>query len=171
MGQPGTFGGSTGEMGSQTELAGQGTQQPGAGGQQGGQLGQGGGVGQQMGLALQDVETREQRIAVDDISRAIQVCGWCADQCIQSADPNMIECIRLCEDVAELGEAALALVPRNSRFLQPVLQAFEQAAQACAQECGQHSHAHCQECAQVLPQATQSVQQFVGSWGQQQSGY
>ncbi len=152
-----------GSMQSTMQPTQQGSQQFGQGSQQFGQGGQQGG----MGLALQDVETPDQRAAVDSVSRAIQVCGWCADQCIQAADPNMIECIRLCHDVAELGETVLSLLPRNSRYSQQILRAFEQAAQACAQECGQHNHAHCQECAQVLPGAAQAVQQFQASLRQQ----
>jgi Cys-tRNA synthase (O-phospho-L-seryl-tRNA:Cys-tRNA synthase) len=106
---------------------------------------------------------RQTRTALHEVAQAIQVCGWCADQCIQSADPNMIECIRLCEDVSELGETALTLIPRNSRHAHQHLQTLQQALQACAQECGQHHHAHCQECAQVLPQTAQSIQQYVGA--------
>ena len=65
------------------------------------------GMGQQMGGRL----PAQQRDAISDVSQAIAVCGWCADQCIQEANPHMIECIRLCEDVVELGEALLALAP------------------------------------------------------------
>jgi hypothetical protein len=119
--------------------------------------------GQQMGQRHQDAETPSQRAAVDNIAWAIQVCEWCADQCIQLADPNMVECIQLCEDVSELGETALTLIPRNSRYTQQHLQTFQQALQACAQECSQHHHAHCQECSQVLPQVGQSIQQYAGS--------
>lgn len=118
-------------------------------------------TGQGGGWRLQDVESPEQREAVHAIARAIQVCEWCADQCIQEADPNMVECIRLCEDVSELGESALTLVPRQSRFAGQQLDAFLQAAQACAAECGRHSHGHCQECAQVLQGTTQSVGSYL----------
>lgn len=113
-----------------------------------------------MGLRLQDVESPQQRQVVDSIARAIQTCEWCADQCIQDANPSMIECIRLCEDVSELGETLLTLVPRNSRYAQSVLQTFEQAVQACGQECGRHQTNHCQECAEVLGRTAQSLQQF-----------
>jgi phosphoserine phosphatase len=81
----------------------------------------------------------------------------------------MIECIRMCEDVVELGEALLALTPRSSRFTADLARTFSQAAQACAQECGAHSHSHCQECASLLPQAAQSVQQLSTMGGQQSS--
>ena len=114
----------------------------------------------QMGQRFQDVTTHEQQVATEYITRAIQVCEWCANQCLELGNPNMAECIRLCEDVSELGEVALTLLPRNSRYTQPHLQTLQNALQACAQECSQHQHAHCQECAQVLPEAIQSLQQF-----------
>lgn len=116
------------------------------------------------GLRLQDVETPQQRAAVESIARAIQTCEWCADQCVQLGDPNMTECIRLCEDVSELGEAAITLVPRRSRYAGQVLQAFQQAVQACGQECGRHRHDHCQECAQVLGGTSESIQQLLGTY-------
>lgn len=129
---------------------------------------------QQMGQRYQDVETPQQQAAIDEIGWAVRVCEWCADQCIQHADPNMVECIRLCEDVSELGETALTLIPRNSRHVQQHLQTLQQALEACAQECGQHQHAHCQECAQILPEVMQSIQQYTGSFqqmgGQQMGG-
>lgn len=148
----------TGQMGGMSQQTGQASQM----GQRTGRMGQ-------MGMRLSDVETPQQRAAVEDITRAIQVCGWCADQCIQEADPNMIECIRLCEDVTELGETVLALLPRNSRYADSILQTFQQALQECGQECGRHQHGHCQECAEVLGWTSESVQQLLGSYGQQTS--
>ena len=108
------------------------------------------------------------RGALTNVAQAIEVCGWCADQCIQEANPHMIECIRLCEDVVELGEATLALTPRNSRFSQSVAGTFQRAVQACAQECSSHPHAHCQECAQILSQVGNATQQLVQPSGQPQ---
>lgn len=105
---------------------------------------------------------QQYRTALASVTQAVQVCGWCADQCVQSADPNMIECIRLCEDVVELGETVLATVPRSSRFSAEIVATFQQAAQACAQECGHHEASHCQECAAVLPDAIAATDQFVG---------
>jgi hypothetical protein len=111
----------------------------------------------------------QQRSALYGVVDAIEVCEWCADQCIQEGDPNMLECVRLCEDVSELGELTLALVPRNSRFAGTVAQTFQQAAQACLQECSRHPHNHCQECANVLGQAVTTTQSLVQS-GQQMGG-
>jgi len=110
---------------------------------------------------------QQYRRILHTVAQSVQVCGWCADQCITEANPNMIECIRLCEDVVEIGETLLAVAPRSSRLTPDVARTFAQAAQACAQECGQHSDSHCQECASVLSQAAQSAQQ-LSSMGVQQ---
>lgn len=136
----------------------QGTQ---AMGQQSGQsMGQQG--GQTMGheMRLSEVETPQQRQALLDVTEALKVCAFCADQCIQEADPNMVECIRLCEDVTELAATTLELVPRQSRQAMTVIQALGQAMEDCARECGRHQDGHCQECAEVLGQATQSIRQL-----------
>lgn len=132
-------------------------------------------AGASQGMRLQDVETPQQRAVVDGVARAQQVCEWCADQCIQHGDQRLVECIRLCEDVAELSETVLAFVPRNSRFSRRVLQSFVQAARACQQECGKHAHVHCQECAQTLGQTIPMVEQYLttlqqGSQPIQQAG-
>ena len=122
------------------------------------------GMSQQMGFRLQDVQSPQQRALLDSIAQAVETCEWCADQCIQLAEPNMIECIRLCRDVSDLGRTALAFLPRSSPYAQSVLRAFEQVASDCGRECSHHQHAHCQECAQVLPDAVQTIQQFNGTF-------
>lgn len=111
---------------------------------------------------------QQYRQSLDAVAQAVQVCGWCADKCVESANPNMVECIKLCEDVVEIGETVLALGPRSSRFTAELAQTFERAAQACARECGMHSDSHCQECASVLPQAARMVRQLSAQGAQSQ---
>lgn len=128
--------------------------------------------GQQQGYRLQDVQTPQEAAAIDAITRAIETCEWCADQCITQGNPAMAECIRLCEDVSELGEASQVLLSRKSNYSTPVLQALEQAMQACAQECSRHPQAHCQDCTKVLGQSVQALSQLTRTGGQtpQQQG-
>jgi len=134
--------------------------------------GTGGQMSQQMGgqgMRFSEIETPQMREMTQTIHRAAMACEWCADQCIQEADPMMIECIQLCEDVSELAEVAETFVPRQSRFERSVLQTLQQAMQACAQECGRHSHAHCQECAEELHRATDAIQQYLSTGQRGQS--
>ena len=144
----------------QTQYRGQTSQQP----QQYQQQQQSGGMQSQDAGQL----PQQYRQSLDAVAQAVEVCGWCADKCVEEANPNMIECIKLCEDVVEIGETVLALGPRSSRFTAELVQTFERAAQACAQECGQHSHSHCQECATVLPQAAQIARQLSAQGGSSQ---
>lgn len=119
--------------------------------------------GQQGGLRLQEAQSPQEAEAINAITRAIEICEWCAEQCIVEGNANMAECIRLCEDVSEISEASQVLLTRKSNYSTSVLQTLEQAMQACAQECGQHNRGHCQDCATVLGQALNSISQLTGS--------
>lgn len=121
---------------------------------------------QQTGITLDEALTNEQRMALEAFAAAIKTCEWCADQCLQEG-PHMMECIRRCRDVVDVASACLRLFSRNSIYQQQLGDAFITAANACAQECAQHSHSHCQECASILQQATNSVQQLTGGMAQQ----
>jgi len=154
--------------GQQMQMRGQQGTTMGTAGQQGGQT-QG---GQQPGYRLQDVQSPQEAEAMNAITRAIEICEWCADQCVAEGNPDMAECIRLCEDVSEIGEVSQVLLSRKSNYSTPVLQTLEQAMQACAQECSRHNRGHCQDCAAVLGQSLNAIQQLTGSMGQgmQQGG-
>lgn len=121
--------------------------------------------GQGIGLTLDDVLTGEMRLALEDFAETAQVCEWCADQCIAEADPMMVECIRLCRDVADLARLNLALLARDSIFGPDVAEPFATAAEACADECAQHRHDHCQECARVCRQAAASTREMLATLG------
>lgn len=131
-----------------------------------GMTGQGGQPsGQQAGYRLQDVQTPQEATAMNAITRAIEVCEWCADQCIADGGAHMAECIRLCEDVSEIGEASQVLLARRSNFSTPVVGTLVQAMQACAQECSRHDRAHCQDCTAVLGQSIDAIQPLLGTTG------
>lgn len=125
--------------------------------------------GQQMGLTRQEGLSTTQQQTLAAITDAMEACAWCADQCIQMADPSMIQCIQYCEDVQELGEAAHVLLARNSQHSMSALATLQQAMQACAEECRNHAHGHCQDCAETLTQAVQSISQLTGRGQTQQT--
>ena len=173
--QPGTGGQETGDQWTGGQgMTGQGGTDQGTGGQQpqpGGQamtsqqMGSQGMGGQQIGLTLDDVLTGEMRLALEDFTEVAQVCEWCADQCIAEADPMMVECIRLCRDVADLARLNMALLARDSIFGPEAAETFAMAAKACADECAQHQHAHCQECARICRQAAESTWEMLATLG------
>jgi hypothetical protein len=160
-GMGGQYAGTGSQMGSQQFTGGQqGFQQPGTQQPTGGQ-----------GQRLQEGLPPQLLSALEAFAEAEDVCEWCAEQCIQSGNPNMMRCIQLCRDVSDIAGVNHKFVARNSQFRGDVAQAFVRAARECAQECAQHSDAHCQDCAQVLNRVTQEIESTIlGAGGQQPSG-
>jgi hypothetical protein len=120
--------------------------------------------GMPTGLRFEEGVTNEMQMALFDVTEAVKVCEWCADQCLDEG-PGMATCVRLCEDVTEIGALNLELGARDSMFSLDAAELFVSAAEACRDECAQHSHAHCQDCAQVLDRAVQSTRQLLSSFG------
>ncbi len=120
---------------------------------------------QQQGTTFGEVLTGEMRVALMDFVRSLQVCEWCADQCIAQGDPQMTECIRLCRDVSDIAALNVQLLSRQSPFGAGVAEEFIEVATACADECARHQHTHCQECARVLRRAVRSTEDLLRSVG------
>lgn len=84
------------------------------------------------------------------------ICRSCADACLGEAEvADLIQCIRLNLDCADLCAAFAALAARRSGGNVPVIdiaaQACEAACRRCAGECERHAvpHEHCRLCAET----------------------
>jgi len=107
--------------------------------------------------------------SLEQFFEAMKVCEWCAERCADEG-PGMAECIRLCRDVADIASLNARFVARDSAYGPELARSFVSVASACAQECARHQHGHCQDCARVLGQATQTVQRMLQSFQQGQQG-
>lgn len=154
-------GGQQSQMGGgQSRMSGgqQGTQQTGTQSQMGGQQHQmGGGQG---GQSFEDYLTGDERLVLHDVVKATHTAAWCADLCIDEG-PQMASCIRLCEDVEELGSVTQEFIARDSVFAPHVVETLIEVAEECAMECEQHQHPHCQENASVLRKLVQSGTEYL----------
>jgi hypothetical protein len=130
-------------------------------GQQG-QHGQQTRQGQQMEASLEQAVPQEMLQALQQFNQAAKVCEWCADRCTGEGQ-EMAECLRLCRDVADVASLNARFIARDSSFGPDLAQLFISVAEECARECSQHSHGHCQDCARVLRQASQSTQRLLQS--------
>lgn len=117
-----------------------------------------------VGATLDESLSAPMRMALDDAVASMEVCEWCADQCIDEG-PEMSRCIRLCRDVADLARVSATFIARNSIFGPSIARTFADAAQECARECEQHPHDHCQECARVLTRAVQTTEELLATTG------
>lgn len=80
------------------------------------------------------------------------ICNSCADAC-SAEEMDMRQCIRLCLDCSDIGEATYRVATRrtgsNRAIIVAMLETCIRACEVCAAECAKHDHAHCRRCAQM----------------------
>ncbi|WP_210424935.1 hypothetical protein [Halorussus halobius] len=156
--------------------------QGGMGGQQiGGQVGsqQFGGAGtshqqthQQVGQQFESELTPELNEALEAFDRVGEIAAWCADRCIESG-PQMAECARLCNDLADLAELNEKLIARDSINGPELAETFLRVAHEGLPILEQYQQSpHVQETLHAVDQAIESTNQLLTSiGGQHQQGF
>ena len=95
------------------------------------------------------------------LAGVIEALGDCAQACVADTDADlsephlaeMVACIRLCQDCADICSATGAVLSRpatwDRRVVRPLLEACLAVCKSCGDECEQHApkHAHCRVCA------------------------
>jgi uncharacterized membrane protein len=113
-----------------------------------------------MSYAEQLLETYEHALDAGLLAATIEALGDCAQACTADADANlgernvaeMVRCIRLCLDCADICAASVALISRDAAaetgVIEPLLAACGAICRSCADECARHAqmHAHCRLC-------------------------
>src|SRR5215467_11143791 len=116
-----------------------------------------------MSYAMQLLDSYPRTISLDAtlLASTIDALNDCAQACTADADddlsePNvaeMVKCIRLCLDCADICTTTTAVTSRRTDYdpnvTRPLLEACVAACKACAEECELHAtmHAHCLVCA------------------------
>jgi hypothetical protein len=96
----------------------------------------------------------------------------CADADFGERDvPEMIRCVRLCLDCADICDATRRIVTRQTASALGVVRAAVEACvvacRACREECERHAehHEHCRVCAQVCGRCEQACDDLLASIG------
>jgi hypothetical protein len=106
---------------------------------------------------------------------AIDALSDCAQACIADADddlsePNlaeMVTCIRLCRDCADVCTATLGVVTRQAEYdtsvVRPLLEACVAICEKCGDECQLHAHhhEHCRVCEQACRRCEQACRELL----------
>jgi hypothetical protein len=106
---------------------------------------------------------------------AIDALSDCAQACIADADddlsePNlaeMVTCIRLCRDCADVCTATLGVVTRQAEYdasvVRPLLEACVAICERCGDECQLHAHhhEHCRVCEQACRRCEQACRELL----------
>ena len=122
-----------------------------------------------VGRQFESEMTPELNESLEAFDRVVEIAEWCADKCIESG-PQMAECARLCEDLADLASLNEKLIARDSINGPEVAEAFLKVAQQGLPILQQHQQMpHVQETYQAVTQAMDATNTLLNtiSGGQQ----
>ena len=106
--------------------------------------------------------------AIDALSDCVQACN--ADNTADLGEQNvteMVTCIRLCLDCADICTAAAGVVSRPAAYdagvTRPLLEACVAICKSCGDECGRHArmHEHCRVCEQACRRCEQACRELL----------
>jgi Domain of Unknown Function (DUF326) len=115
-----------------------------------------------------DVDADVLAAAVDALSDCAQACN--ADNAADLAEHNvadMVRCIRLCLDCADICTTAAAVTSRltdyDAAVIGPLLQACVAVCKSCGDECERHGtvHEHCRVCAEACRRCEQACRALL----------
>jgi hypothetical protein len=129
-----------------------------------------------MSYARQLVDTYPGTINADArlLATTIDALSDCAQACIADADADlreqdlaeMVTCIRLCWDCADVCTATMGVVSRQTAYdasvTRPLLEACIAACKSCGDECERHArhHEHCHVCEQACRRCEQACREL-----------
>jgi hypothetical protein len=132
-----------------------------------------------MSYARQLLDTFSRGVPVDPdvLAAAIDAMGDCAQSCTadNAADlgehnlAEMVRCIRLCTDCADICTAARAVTSRLVEYdpavVRPLLESCVASCRSCGDECERHAamHAHCRVCAQACRHCEQACRALLAA--------
>ena len=122
-----------------------------------------------------DASPATSRVDVPVLAAAIDALGDCAQACAADADGDlsehnvteMITCIRLCLNCADVCTATAAVISRPAGYVasvsKPLLEACVAICRSCGDECERHAdmHAHCRVCAEACRRCEQACQELL----------
>ena len=112
---------------------------------------------------------------VDLLAATIDALSDCAQACIADTDADlgeqnvteMVKCIRLCLDCADVCTAAMGVISRPADYdaavTRPLLQACVAICKSCGDECERHArmHEHCRVCAEACRRCERACREFL----------
>jgi hypothetical protein len=126
---------------------------------------------------LLDVQPVSSPVDVGLRAAAIDALNDCAQACIADTDADlgehdvaeMVTCIRLCLDCADVCAAAAGITSRQSAYdpevARPLLEACAASCKSCGDECERHAsmHEHCRICAEACRRAEQASRELLNA--------
>ena len=128
-----------------------------------------------MSFARQLLDTHPGTLNADAgvLAAVLGALSDCAQACLADADDDlreqdlteMVKCIRLCWDCADVCTATLGVVSRQTAYdadvTRPLLEACIATCKSCGDECERHAqhHAHCRVCEEACRRCEQACRE------------
>lgn len=132
-----------------------------------------------MSYAMQLLDSYPRSISLDAslLASTIDALNDCAQACTADADDDlsepdvaeMVKCIRLCLDCADICTTTSSVTSRRTDFdpsvTMPLLAACIAACKSCAEECERHAmmHVHCRVCAHACQRCERACQDLLAT--------
>jgi len=132
-----------------------------------------------MSYARQMLDSYPRTFHVDAgvLATTIDALNDCAQACTADVDDDlsernvseMVRCIRLCMDCADICTATVRVTSRQTEYdssvTRPLLQACVAACKSCGDECEQHAemHQHCRACAEACRRCEQACRELMAA--------
>ncbi len=107
---------------------------------------------------------------IDALSDCAQACRADVDDDLSEQNlSDMVLCIRLCLDCADICTAAVGVTSRqtahDASVTKPLLEACVAACRSCGDECERHAqmHEHCRVCAEACRRCEQACQELLSA--------
>jgi hypothetical protein len=124
---------------------------------------------------LLDGYPRDLNLDKDILAKSVDAITDCAQACIADTDADlaehnvseMVTCIRLCLNCADVCTAAAAVTSRpagyDAHVTKPLLEACLAICKSCGDECERHArmHAHCRVCAEACRRCEQACRELL----------
>jgi hypothetical protein len=123
-------------------------------------------------LDVSNIDARLLAGTIDALSDCLQACIADADSDLREYAPELVKCIRLCLDCADVCGATLGVTSRQTEYDATVgkllLQACAAVCKSCGDECERHAqiHAHCRVCAEACRRCEQACRQLLAAVNQ-----
>jgi hypothetical protein len=126
---------------------------------------------------LLDTYPRDFNVDAGVLAATIEALNDCAQACTADADADlseqnvaeMVKCIRLCLDCADVCAATVGVTSRQSEYdanlTKPLLEACAAICKSCGDECERHSqmHEHCRVCAEACRRCEQACRELLAA--------
>ena len=132
-----------------------------------------------MSYARQLLDTYPRTFNVDAgvLASTIDALNDCAQACTADADddlseqnlPELVKCIRLCLDCADVCTATVGVTSRQTEYdanvTRPLLEACVAVCKSCGDECERHAqlHEHCRVCAEACRRCEQACNDLLAA--------